>query len=69
MFLKISKETASIYQNTILTSDDINLIASFTEVYKELVNSLLRNVFEKTRNKSFCLNTDFHSLIENHQNM
>jgi len=72
-------------RNTILTSDDINLIASFSEVYKEVVYSLLRNIFEKTGNKSICLNTDFHGLIdenaiientsfenvyiENHQNM
>lgn len=51
-------------RNTILTSDDINLIASFSKVYKEVVYSLLRNVFEKTGNKSICLNTDFYGLID-----
>jgi predicted NodU family carbamoyl transferase len=54
-------------KQTIISSEDVSLIASFVKVYKQVIYELLEYLQNETSSNELCMNTNFYGLIDERQ--
>ena len=54
-------------KQTIMSSEDVSLIASFVKVYKQVIYELLEYLQNETSSIELCMNTNFYGLIDERQ--